>query len=92
MKVIQNGDRGDVNSDIIQTVVDQLPDNDIRIPGSIFMNYEIADDNRARIDNGRLIGYFKGDIIGMPDDQKITDSKYLQDGDLGLTSDEPFEY
>lgn len=56
------------------------------------MNYEIADDNRARIDNGRLIGYFKGDIIGMPDDQKITDSKYLQDGDLGLTSDEPFEY
>jgi hypothetical protein len=56
------------------------------------MNYEIADDNRARVDNGRLIGYFKGDIIGMPDDQKITDSKYLQDGDLGLTSDEPFEY
>lgn len=49
MKLIQNDARGDVNSDIIQTVVDQLPENNILIPGSIFMNYEMADDNRARI-------------------------------------------
>jgi len=92
MKMIQNGDRGDVNSDIIQTIVDELPNNNILIPGSIFMNYEEADDNRARIENGRIIGYFKGEVIGMPDDQKITEEKYMQDGDLGLTSDEPFEY
>lgn len=56
------------------------------------MNYEMADENRARIENGRLIGYFKGEIIGLPRDQMITDPVYLQDGDLGLTSDEPFEY
>lgn len=68
MKMIQNGDRGDVNSDIIQTIVDNLPENDILIPGSIYMNYEIADDNRARIENDKIIGYFKGDIIGLPED------------------------
>jgi len=32
------------------------------------MNYEIADDNRARIENDKIIGYFKGDIIGLPED------------------------
>lgn len=92
MKIVQNDDHGDVNSDIIQSIVNMLPNNDIHIPGSIYMNYEISDDNRARIENDKLIGYFKGSVIGMPHDQKITDSKYMKDGDLGLTSPEPFEY
>lgn len=50
------------------------------------------DNDRARIDNGRLIGYFKGEIMGMPQDQMIQESEYLQEGDLHLTSNEPFEY
>jgi len=28
----------------------------------------MADDNRAHIENGRMFGYFKGEIMGMPED------------------------
>lgn len=66
MNIIQTNSRGDVDGGIIQGVVDLLPDNDIVIPPSIKVNYAMADDNRARIENGRMIGYFKGEVIGMP--------------------------
>lgn len=49
VNVIQINSRGDVNSGIIQSLVDILPQNDIHIPGSVHINYEMADDNRAHI-------------------------------------------
>lgn len=69
-----------------------LPKNDIEIPHGIVINYEEEDADRARISNGRMIGYFKGEILNLPEDQVITEEKYLQVGDLHLTSKEPFEY
>ena len=68
MQMIQNQQRGNVDGGIIQAVVDSLPENTIHLPGSIQINYEMDDNDRARIDNGRLIGYFKGEIMGMPQD------------------------
>jgi hypothetical protein len=65
---IQDSSRGDVDGGIIQAVVGALPDNNFQIPGSIHVNYEMADNDRARIDNGRAYGYFKGTIMGFPED------------------------
>lgn len=86
IKIVQDYTRGDVNAGIIQTLVDILPANDIHIPEGIHISYEMADDNRARIENGRAYGYFKGDIMGLPEDQWIREPEYNRIGDLGLTS------
>lgn len=92
MQTIENDSRGNVDGGIIQAVVDMLPKNDIHIPSGIRIDYNMADDNRARIENGRMIGYFSGEVIGIPSDQEIQNYTYKDNGDLGLTSPEPFEY
>ena len=61
--------RGDINGGIIASLASILPENDIRIPNAIHVNYEEADEGRARIQDGRAIGYFVGDILGLPEDQ-----------------------
>lgn len=68
MQTIENDSRGNVDGGIIQAVVDMLPKNDIHIPSGIRIDYNMADDNRARIENGRMIGYFSGEVIGIPSD------------------------
>lgn len=68
LRMMQNKYRGNVGGGIIQTFIGLLPENSIRLPNSVFVNYEMADDNRARIDNGRMIGYFKGEVMGIPAD------------------------
>lgn len=39
--------------------------NTIKVPNSMFINYDITDSNRARIENGRVIGYFNGEVMGL---------------------------
>lgn len=48
----------------------------------------------AHINRKNLLGYFKGDILNMPEDKKITDERYLGVGDLQLDEDgdTPFQY
>lgn len=58
---------------MIGSLVSILPDNNIQVPNDIFISYEMADDNRARIDNGRIVGYFAGEIKGLSEDQQIRD-------------------
>ena len=73
-------------------MVDILPFNDIHIPEGVYLNYEMADDNRAKIEGNRMMGFFKGDIMGVPEEERIHNETYLKLGDLILTSPEPFEY
>jgi len=78
---------------MIGSLVSVLPENDIQVPNDIFISYEMADDNRARIENGRIIGYFAGDVKGLSEDQHIKEEQYLQLGDLNLdNNDAPFQY
>jgi len=91
-KMLQNRNRGNVDGGIMQAIIDMLPENDIHLPGGVFVNYEMADENRARIDNSRFYAYFTGHIEGIPNDQIIFEPEYNMLGDLGLTSGEPFEY
>jgi hypothetical protein len=50
---------------MIQALTDILPKNDIKIPNEIFISLAMADDNRAKVENGRIFGYFEGDIMGL---------------------------
>lgn len=50
----------------------------------MFINYDITDSNRARIENGRVIGYFNGEVIGLDENQKIKDSAFAGIGDLDV--------
>ena len=43
-----------------------------------------------RVENNRIVGYFVGDVKGIPN--VIRNPDYLALGDLHLTSPEPFEY
>lgn len=54
-----------------------LPDNDIRLKPDITISLEQCDKDDQMIANGRITGYFKGDIDGMGD-QKIEDGPYSQ--------------
>jgi hypothetical protein len=42
------------------------------------------DDNRAKVENGRIKGYFEGDVMGLSDQQRNIDPKNLVNGDLNL--------
>lgn len=50
---------------MIQSFADILPKNNIKISNDIFVSLAMADENRAKIENGRIIGYFEGDVIGL---------------------------
>jgi hypothetical protein len=42
-----------------------LPKNNIKISNDVFISLAMADDNRAKIENERIIGYFEGDVMGL---------------------------
>lgn len=93
VSVVETTTRGEVNGGLIGSLVSILPQNQIRVPQDIYISYEMADDNRARIDNGKVIGYFVGDVKGLHEDQQIRGDEYLQLGDLNLdNNDAPFQY
>jgi hypothetical protein len=43
---------------MIQALTDILPKNQIKISNDIFISLAMADDNRAKVENGRIVGYF----------------------------------
>ena len=84
---------GEVHGGIIQAIDDILPKNTIKVPDSIFINYDITDSNRARIENGRVIGYFNGEVMGLDENQQIKDPNFGGVGDLDVeNTDAPFKY
>lgn len=56
----------------------------VSIPDDIYISYAMPDDDRAKIENGRIQGYFAADIHGIDKGHHIRDIKYMKDGDLKL--------
>jgi len=44
----------------------------------------MCDDRRANIENGRMNGYFTGDVMNVEESHMIHNSKYMALGDLNL--------
>lgn len=84
IRAIQSSMHGEIHGGIIASLAQMLPANNIKVPHDTYINYAIADDNRARIDDGRLTGYFVGDILGLNDAQKIKDPKFQKIGNLNV--------
>ena len=69
---------------MIQSLTDLLPKNNIKISNDVFLSLAMNDDNIAKIENGRIKGYFEGDVMGLSDQQRNIDPKNLVNGDLNL--------
>jgi hypothetical protein len=50
---------------MIQALTDLLPKNNIKISNDVFLSLAMNDDNRAKVENGRIKGYFEGDVMGL---------------------------
>ena len=65
IKSLQSSLKGEIHGGMIQSLADILPKNNIQIPESVFISYAMTEDSRAKIENGRIFGYFEGDIQGL---------------------------
>lgn len=46
--------KGEINGSVLLSLAEILPKNNIQIPESIFLSYAMPDDNKAKIDNGKI--------------------------------------
>lgn len=56
---------GTMGGGMIQGLVDVLPDNNIRLSNDIYLDYAMPQDKHAFIENGKMAGYFVGQVLGV---------------------------
>lgn len=80
---IQSEGKGAFSSGLFQMFANMIPSSTpVSIPEDIWVSYAMPDDNRAKIENGRIQCYFEADIHGIDKGHHIRDPKYIRDGDL----------
>lgn len=76
----------------LQMMLMSLPQNDIKIPDDISLNYGVANGHQAWIGNDRINGFFDGKIEGTYGDD-IHDGAFGEKGDLTLEDNgSPFQF
>lgn len=85
---------GQLKMGVFQILLDVLPQNDIKVPANIGIDYSGLDNWVPYVSNGRIYGYFDGKVENMPQRDWITNMTYQANGNLNLDSEteSPFVY
>lgn len=82
----ENQSKGGFGGGTVEQIPKLLIDNDIEIPKSVYLDYEMLRTAKAHIKYPRMWGYFHGEIKGVPSIADI-DPKYMKLGALSLDFD-----
>jgi len=77
---------GHVGGSLIRILLNLLPQNNIEVSPDITLSLSEIKSNFAKIKDGRISGYFTGDV-NLPVDQVISEKEYLSLGKLDIDTD-----
>ena len=84
--------KGEIALGPIQMLLMMLPEHNIKLQDGITLNYAIEHRHEPTISNGRIHGFFVGQIDGMGDEE-IDDDVYGKFGEMELDDNgPPFEF